>query len=228
MAKKVYAVKVGRHPGIYDTWDECKVEIDGFSKAEFKGFSSRKDAEAYLNEATNSNKNKQKNQKSQKTPKDQKGQKKKDNPQKQKVKKGSAVAYVDGSYDNTSHRYAAGGIIKWIDANGNDKKYEFSEAYDEKNADLRNVAGEIMGARIAINFCIKNGLKNLVIYHDYTGIAMWANDEWQSKQTMTKEYKKFVKEARKKINISFVKVKAHSGNEYNNKADKLARDALGL
>ena len=38
--------------------------------------------------------------------------------------------------------------------------------------------------------------------------------------------KEFNKESRKKIEIKFVKEKGHSGNKYNEMADKLARDVL--
>jgi ribonuclease HI len=49
--KKFYAVRVGRHPGIYLTWEKCKAQVDGYAKAEFKGFNSRYEAEAFLGEA---------------------------------------------------------------------------------------------------------------------------------------------------------------------------------
>ena len=43
---KYYAVRIGRNPGIYHTWDECKRETMGFKGASFKKFSTREDAEA--------------------------------------------------------------------------------------------------------------------------------------------------------------------------------------
>ena len=49
MAKKknnFYAVKQGKNPGIYKTWDECKAQVEGFSGALYKGFSTRKEAES--------------------------------------------------------------------------------------------------------------------------------------------------------------------------------------
>ena len=30
MAKKFYAVKIGKNPGIYETWEECQNQISGF------------------------------------------------------------------------------------------------------------------------------------------------------------------------------------------------------
>lgn len=48
MAKKVYAVRVGRKPGIYHTWDEAKAQVDGFKGPVFKGFTSMAEAEAFM------------------------------------------------------------------------------------------------------------------------------------------------------------------------------------
>lgn len=46
---KFYAVKKGRKPGIYRTWEEAKAQVDGYSGAEYKSFSKITDATAYLN-----------------------------------------------------------------------------------------------------------------------------------------------------------------------------------
>lgn len=43
-----YAVRIGRHPGIYTNWQECKEQIDHFSGAIFKKFDIREEAQAYL------------------------------------------------------------------------------------------------------------------------------------------------------------------------------------
>ena len=40
---KYYAVKKGRHPGIYNTWEECQKEVDHFKDAKFKSFDSKKE-----------------------------------------------------------------------------------------------------------------------------------------------------------------------------------------
>lgn len=54
MAKKVYAIKAGRKPGIYNTWDEAKAQVDGFKGAIYKGFTSVEDAKAFMEGATTS------------------------------------------------------------------------------------------------------------------------------------------------------------------------------
>ncbi len=50
--KKFYAVKVGRKTGIFTTWAECLASVSGYSKAKFKGFETKEDAEAYMNNLT--------------------------------------------------------------------------------------------------------------------------------------------------------------------------------
>lgn len=49
--KKFYAVLKGRQPGIYTQWfgpQGAQVQIDGFAGAVFKGFASRQEAQAFL------------------------------------------------------------------------------------------------------------------------------------------------------------------------------------
>lgn len=45
---KFYAVKIGRTPGIYTSWDDCKKQVQGFPKALYKAFTSRSDAEKFI------------------------------------------------------------------------------------------------------------------------------------------------------------------------------------
>lgn len=45
---KYYAVKNGRTPGIYRTWEDAKKQVDGFSGVEYKSFEKITDATEYL------------------------------------------------------------------------------------------------------------------------------------------------------------------------------------
>lgn len=47
MAKKYYAVKKGRRPGVYGTWDACKKMVDGFPGAQYKSFPTLEEAQAF-------------------------------------------------------------------------------------------------------------------------------------------------------------------------------------
>lgn len=51
MAKKqkFYVVWKGKHPGIFETWDDCKAQIEGFKGAEYKSFATFKEAKKAFN-----------------------------------------------------------------------------------------------------------------------------------------------------------------------------------
>jgi len=44
--QKFYVVWKGREPGIYSSWDECARQVNGFSGAKYKSFSSQAQAQA--------------------------------------------------------------------------------------------------------------------------------------------------------------------------------------
>src|SRR5205809_702614 len=48
MKQKYYAVRKGRQPGIYQDWESCKAQVDGFAGAQYKSFSTREDAAQYM------------------------------------------------------------------------------------------------------------------------------------------------------------------------------------
>ena len=53
-AKKWYVVWKGKEPGVYDTWLECKQQIDGFEGARYKSFETQVQAvEAYRSDSNN-------------------------------------------------------------------------------------------------------------------------------------------------------------------------------
>lgn len=42
--RKFYVVWVGRSPGIYDSWEECRLQTEGFEGARYKSFASQTEA----------------------------------------------------------------------------------------------------------------------------------------------------------------------------------------
>ena len=202
MAKKVYAVKKGRTTGLFMSWDDCRAQVDGFAGAEYKSFADPADAMAYLGLTSGGSAS------------------------------GSGFpegvrAYVDGSFDAANGRYSCGVVIVETDAEGKSETTELNAAFDDAEAaQQRNIAGEIMGSKLAIDHCMANGLKSVEIYHDYEGIGAWADGRWKANNPLTKGYRDYVADARKSMDIRFVKVKAHAGNKYNELADRLAKKAL--
>lgn len=202
MAKKVYAVRNGRTPGIYQTWAQCQAQVKGYPGAVFKSFPTLAEAQAYMRLPGSSH------------PDTAKGTA--DDPQTE------AVAYVDGSYLAEKKQFACG-VVLFHDG----KEEHFSESYDDPElAQMRNVAGEIKGSQKAIQYCLDHQIKSVTIYHDYEGIAKWCTGEWQAKKEGTKAYKDFYDRAKAQMEIRFVKVKGHSGDRYNDLADRLARGAF--
>ncbi|CAK9796381.1 Ribonuclease H1 [Anthophora plagiata] len=53
MPLKYYAVAKGRKPGIYNTWDECKLQVFQYSASVFKKFDSKVEAENFIKQHTN-------------------------------------------------------------------------------------------------------------------------------------------------------------------------------
>ncbi|KIR02147.1 Ribonuclease HI-related protein [Lachnospiraceae bacterium TWA4] len=48
MPSKYYAVKKGKKPGIYHSWDDCKAQVHGFPGAIYKSFKTKEEADAFL------------------------------------------------------------------------------------------------------------------------------------------------------------------------------------
>lgn len=203
VAKKVYAVRKGRTTGIFMSWDDCKAQVDGFAGAEYKSFADLAEAMAYLGLT--------------------------EGPAAEEKFPAGVRAYVDGSFDSGSGRFSCGVVIVETDPEGKSETTELNSVFDDEDAaQQRNVAGEIMGSKVAIDWCRTNGIKAVEIYHDYEGIGAWADRRWKANNPLTQGYRDFVEEARKSMDITFVKVKAHAGNKYNELADKLAKKALGI
>lgn len=51
--KKYYAVKVGRQTGVFTSWADCEAQVKGFAGAEFKSFATEAEAQAFVNNNTN-------------------------------------------------------------------------------------------------------------------------------------------------------------------------------
>lgn len=132
------------------------------------------------------------------------------------------IAYVDGSYDKETGRYSYGLVWQYLEECG--ERFGLGEEASWQRH--HNVAGEVLGALEAFKLASKKGAKNVKLYHDYVGIASWAKGEWKANFPMTQAYQKACEAYIKALEVDFIKVKAHSGNPQNERADKLAKLAL--
>lgn len=207
MAKKYYAVRVGKTPGIYLTWDDCKAMVDGYPGAKYKSFTTIQEAERFLEGVDYVKKADE--EISQVLPQS--------NEQK-------AYAFVDGSYNSVTNVYGYGGFL----IAGGEKHILQGSGNEEGMSSMHNVAGEILGSMAAVEKAIELGVSKLDIYYDYMGIEMWATGAWKRNKTGTIQYYDYMQSIKDKIQISFVKVKGHSGIEGNEEADRLAKEAAGI
>lgn len=134
------------------------------------------------------------------------------------------IYYVDGSYNIKTTEFSYGVV-----ALRDDKEEYFNKAFKDKElASMRNVAGEILGAKFAMEHAVEKGYKNIEIYFDYEGIEKWALGLWKANKEGTIAYKSYYESIKNILNVKFVKVKGHSGDKYNDVADRLAKEAIGI
>lgn len=206
--KKIYAVRKGHKTGLFNTWAECQKATAGYSGAEFRGFTEKEEALAFLNMETT------------KTVSEDKS---KEAAGVVEVPENMVIAYVDGSFEKSIGRYAFGCVL--LTPDGQEIR-ESGSGSDPAGVAIRNVAGEMLGAMNAVKWAQENGYPAVEIRYDYEGVEKWVTGVWRAKTLLTSKYAAHMQEAGKKIQISFCKVAAHTGNHYNEEADQLAKSAL--
>ena len=219
MAKQnFYAVKSGKTPGVYQTWEECKAQVDGFPNAAYKKFKTEDEAKAFIDgkesEARTAG-----------------------NTVDSKPKKSNSVsnlrsielpdgpyAFVDGSFNPDTGVYGYGGFLC---VNG--EKYPVQgNGHDEEMSSMRNVAGEIEGSMAAVKLAEEMKIHDLTILYDYKGIEEWAAGRWKTNKAGTTQYAEFMNSDNRIVNISFQKVDAHTGIDGNEMADVMAKHSVGI
>lgn len=195
--KKLYAVKKGKKTGIFYSWYECKAAVTGYPGAEYRGFATEEEADAYLTTMSK--------------------------PETGDARGDTLIAYVDGSYDESIGKYSFGCIM--IEPSGEIVRESGNGSHPESLA-IRNVAGEMLGAMFAVKWARKNGYGRIELRYDYEGIEKWVTGVWKAKNVLTQKYASFMRQQQSVIEIQFRKIKAHSGDRCNEEADKLAKAAL--
>ena len=188
---KYYAVKKGKKTGIYTTWNDCQLQVNGFSGAKFKSFKHYDEALSYLN----------------------------DNSNNQKIDENSSIIYTDGSCINKKGGFAV------VDVHNNNIKY----GPVPDNVCTNNIAELYAIYQALID---KIGCK-ITLYTDsnysLSCLTKWANDwqknGWKTSNNKDVANKKLIEDILHLIklnNVSIFHVYGHSGNKYNEIADKYA------
>ena len=198
--KKYYGVKKGKITGVFKTWDECKMAVDGFPGAEYRGFSTLTEAQAFVGMGSDAQHMLRYNSGA-------------DIPQ-----EGTLLAYVDGSYEDSIKKYAFGCVFILPDG----RIYtEYGNGDNPQSLQHRNVTGEMLGAMYAVKVAMANGYSRIEIRYDYEGIEKWVTGVW-----LTQKYAQAMRDWMQGIQIIFTKVPAHSNVRYNEVADETAKTGL--
>lgn len=200
---KYYAVINGKEGNkIYTNWKmQAQPNISGAKGCVFKSFKMYDEAEAFINNNLES-------------------KVKEDEDLTDKL-----VIYVDGSWNSNIKQYSYGMVCLIND----EIIYEEAKAGNsEIGIKSRNIAGELSGAVRAVQYAIDKKYKEVFIVYDYQGIESYVNGSWTPNTELTKLYMLTMKKLSKNIKIQFKKVKGHTGEEWNEYVDGLAKTILGI
>lgn len=222
-AKKFYAVAIGVRPGIYTNWPEAKAQIDGFAGAIYKGFATYSEAQNWLKNpvytATGSEPRSQ-------TPAPG------SDPGKDPINTDSdrVIIYTDGS---SSGNPGPGG-------------YGIIQVY---NGQVKEITGgfklttnnrmELMGVIVALRQ-LEFREKPITVYSDSSyvvnGITQgwaknWRRNEWvksDKKPVINPDLWDELLNLTEELDVTFIHVRGHAGNPYNERCDELAVNSSKL
>lgn len=142
--------------------------------------------------------------------------------------------YVDGSYytQDPSKVYGAFVLLK-EDQPILAIRYE---SEDKSAVSMRNVGGELLASKGAIisaaqiinTQCDRDIVHDVKIYYDYKGVFEFVNPvrPWKTNNAATTAYARVINKIQKdtlNMRLSFEKVKAHTGDRWNEVVDNLAK-----
>jgi len=124
--------------------------------------------------------------------------------------------YVDGSYIEEAIGYAFVAL-----QNGRLIKEQCGDVQEEILQGMHQVGGELKAVLKAVAWCQDEGIKDAAIFYDYEGIEKWATGQWRANKPATQMY---AREASQwPVRIEWKKVASHTGNRWNEYADRLAK-----
>ena len=210
--KKYYAIVSGRKPGIYDNWPIAQAQVTGYPGAKFKGFPTRKEAEAWMKTPIYSQSSKKTTSKARPSIADT------------SPKTGEVTIYTDGGA-----RYNPGpggyGIVQIY----NGERKELSGGYKLTT----NNRMELMGCIVALRE-LEHRNKPVTLYSDSSyvvnGIVKGWAKSWRKKGWIKSDRKPAINpdlwaellDLVEDLNITFKWVKGHAGHPMNERCDELA------
>lgn len=223
----VYAVKVGRRPGVYDTWEACKAQVHGFPGAKFQGFAEEAEADRFVKGESNGA------LKASHEPKRKKILA--DGAQKVDVAEGTdplpVVVYTDGSsLGNGTNNSTAGYGVYWADP----AHHSLNRGERLWDGEQTNNRGELMAILTAIKLH-PEPWRPLHIHTDSQyainciniWMPKWKRQHWMTSKKEPVKNRDLLELIQAAMNAckyrpTFTYVRGHMGTLGNEKADELA------
>lgn len=127
--------------------------------------------------------------------------------------------YVDGSY-NKAENISGWGVVV-VDSVTQDIVASMSGVVEDVK--MNQIEGELKAAMMAAKQAKSWGVGAHIVY-DYIGIEKWPTRQWQAKNERTRAYVEYMDSLG--IPIRYEWVKGHSGEEFNELVDSLAKKAI--
>lgn len=237
---KYYAVAKGHKPGIYDQWfgeKGAKANIDGFSNAVFKKFSTLEDARSWLKEVTGKNdfvtmsnhnlpltfaENDQTKKRTRaRSQKSNHAVSSKETPC---LSSGQVIMYTDGGCIGNPGPGGYGAVLKFKDC-----RKEISGGYRRTTNNRMELMACIEGLKALKKPCpvvIYSDSKYVVNAIEKGWVKKWRSNGWMRTKTEPAENVDLWEEllelcSRHKVDFNWVK--GHAGNTENERCDQLAR-----
>ncbi|QNO01220.1 ribonuclease h [Lactobacillus phage Lbab1] len=244
---KYYAVSRGRRPGIYDSWEEAKKQVDHYPTPIYKSFKSENEAINWKNEADRLGKYPKRisnpldaNISSFKRHETKLGKAQREHQEEaENAPDGYIRIFTDGGSRNSG--YSLGGHLGSDDlaAWAFEAVYPDGTSYHDSGAELgkSNQKMELEAFAKACEFVINQRIKAPIMFIldsryvlnplQVGDLKKWANNGWKEERA-NKEYWQQIWNAYSQINqkVYLKWVKGHSVTQGNNDVDKLANEAM--
>lgn len=219
-----YAVRNGRNPGVYDSWNECSEQVNQYSNAKYKKFDSFEGAQDFVNQGTSSGYK-------QSYYEDSNSSEYYSKPAKYSggYNNEPAVVYTDGCCASNGRFDARAGIgVYW----GENHPLNVGERLPGRQTNQR---AEIQAACTAVAQAKSQNIKKLDVCTDskftIDGITKWVHtwekNDWTlstGEPVKNKDDFQRLHQLSKGMDITWKHVPGHAGYNGNEAADELARE----
>ncbi|XP_018416008.1 PREDICTED: ribonuclease H1-like [Nanorana parkeri] len=194
-----YAVRRGRHAGVYDTWDECREQVDRYPSARYKRFSTFQEANSFVDE--------------------------RDYPPRRER---SAMVYTDGCCSRNGRYGATGGIgVYWGPDSSLNVSERLEGRQTNQRAEIQAACKAVQQAQSQdINRLNVRTDSEFTIKGMTEWVPRWKQNGWKTihgGDVVNKEDFQKLDNLCKQVDVTWTHVPGHTGHEGNEMADHLAR-----